>query len=135
MALPLARVLVLDGFDESREASTRELRKAGFDVVAVEEEDEAVAAVADAAARVDLVVLDVPVAEAAEAALALRRASSEAARPGPLTLIALVAPSDSRAVRESAHDSGIDYVLLRPCPPPALASHLRRLLAPRRRGG
>lgn len=134
MTLPLARVLVLDGFDESREASARELRRTGFDVVAVEEEDEAVAAVVDAAAGIDLVVLDVPLAEAQEAARAIRTAAGEAARRSPLTLLALVTPSDSRAIREAAHDSGIDFVLLRPCPPPALASHLRRLLAPRRRG-
>ena len=156
----VARVLLLDGYAESREASAAELRRAGFEVIAVEEEEQAVAAVAAAfasasaaacastrasarAARaaqsraididIDIVVLDVPLAEAREAAKALEEAAS-GIHPAPRrrpSVIALASPSDARPSREAAHASGIDYVLLRPCPPPALAKHLRRLHLPR----
>ncbi len=158
----VARVLLLDGYAESREASAAELRRAGFEVIAVEEEEQAVAAVAAAyasasaaasvsasvspsastrAARaaqsravdIDIVVLDVPLAEAREAAKALEEAAS-GIHPAPRrrpSVIALASPSDARPSREAAHASGVDYVLLRPCPPPALAKHLRRLHLPR----
>ena len=132
MPIPLARVLVLDGYEDSREASAKELRRAGFEVLAVEEEEQALAALAgaDAPPEIDIVVLDVPLPEAEEAARAIRSAARPPNHRLP-TVIALASPSDPRPIREAARASGIDYVLLRPCPPPDLAKHLRRLHLPR----
>ena len=132
MMMPRARVLVLDGYEESREASAAELRRAGFHVVAVEEEEQAIAVLTrvDPLMNFDLVVLDVPLPEAQEAATAIR-ATSSPSRERPPTVIALASPSLPRQMRESARASGIDYVLLRPCPPRDLAKHLRRLHLPR----
>jgi two-component system, OmpR family, response regulator MprA len=118
----MPRVLVIDGYEESRDASARELRVAGYDVIAVEEEEQAVGAIARA--TVDIVVLDLPLAEAEEAARALRAA---APRGRAMTLIALADPSSSRRTRDQARASGIDYFLLRPCPPPEIVKHLRRM--------
>ncbi|MBX3221945.1 MAG: hypothetical protein KF795_15620 [Labilithrix sp.] len=118
----MARVLVIDGYDESRDASARALRAAGHDVVALEEEDEALEALERGGA--DVVVLDLPLAEAEEAANAIRAAISSGAAPA---ILALVDPSSPRHLRESAHASGIDYFFLRPCPPQEIVKHLRRL--------
>jgi len=116
----MARVLLVDGYDESREAAASFLRAAGYDVIAVEEEADAVAAIAEA--EIDFVLLDLPLAEVEEAAAALR-----AARPGrSMTVIALVEPSSSRHMREVGHTSGIDYFFLRPCPPAEIVKHLKR---------
>ncbi|MBX3205346.1 MAG: hypothetical protein KF764_09765 [Labilithrix sp.] len=120
----MARVLVIDGYDESRDASARALRAAGHDVVALEEEDEALEALERGGA--DVVVLDLPLAEAEEAANAIRAAISSGA-PGAPAILALVDPSSPRHLREAAHASGIDYFFLRPCPPQEIVKHLRRL--------
>jgi CheY-like chemotaxis protein len=105
-------------------------------VIAVEEEEQALAALAevaiagDSTSDIDVIVLDVPLPEAQEAARAILSATESTGRHRP-TVIALASPTDPRPVREAAHASGIDYVLLRPCPAAELAKHLRRLHLPR----
>jgi DNA-binding response OmpR family regulator len=69
----MARLLLLDGYDESRDALTVHLRGAGYDVEAVAEEDDAVRALEREG--VDIVLLDLPLTEAEEAANALRGAA------------------------------------------------------------
>lgn len=120
----MTRLLLLDGYDESREASATHLRAAGYDVIAVEEEADAVAALTSAD-EIDFVLLDVPIAEAEEAASALR-AALPSGRPA-MKVIALVDPSVSRQLREAGHANGIDYFFLRPCPPAEMMKHLQRL--------
>jgi DNA-binding response OmpR family regulator len=117
----MPRVLLLDGYDESRDASARELRAAGYEVIDVQEEDEAVRALAEH--DIDIVLLDLPIAEAEEAANALRAA----AKGGEATMIALVEPLHSRRMRGEGHANGIDYFILRPCPPAEMVKHLRRM--------
>jgi response regulator RpfG family c-di-GMP phosphodiesterase len=115
-------VLLVDGYDESRDAMASHLREVGYEVVDVEEEDDAVETLRDT--HVDIVLLDLPMAEAEEAANALR----EAAPPARvMTVIALVDPTNSRRMREVGHASGIDYFFLRPCPPAEIVKHLKRL--------
>jgi DNA-binding response OmpR family regulator len=122
----MARVLLLDGYDESREAVATGLRAAGYDVIAFAEEDDAALALESTASReaVDVVLLDVPLAEAVEAAQVLR--TKLAGRSA--TIVAVVDPSDTRHTREAAHTAGVDYFFLRPCPPAEVVKQLRRLL-------
>jgi len=115
------RVLVLDGYDETRETSARELRDAGYDVIAAAEEEEAVRAFDGE--HVDVVLLDLPTEEAEEAAAVLRKS----ARGKALVVFAIVDPSHSRRRRDEGHARGVDYFLLRPCPPKEIIKHLRRL--------
>jgi CheY-like chemotaxis protein len=121
----MACVLVVDGYDESRAALSAELESSGYEVLAVAEEEEAVRALSTArkSSPVDVVILDLPLAEATEAAHALR-----AKRAGKtLTILAIVSPTDPRAARDAAHAEGVDYFVLRPCPPQAIVKQLRRL--------
>lgn len=113
----MSRVLVLDGFDESRESTIAVLQSAGFSVVGVAEEDEALAILAKG--EVDVVLLDLPIAESIEAAEAIR----EQCGPTSPRVVALIEITDER---ERARAAGIDFLILRPCPPPQLAKHLRR---------
>ena len=121
----MLRVLVVDGYDDSREALSTELLASGYDVVAVAEEEEAVLVLTKAKRKtaIDVVLLDLPLPEAIEAARALRdeRGGKD------LTIVAVVAPTDSRSAREAAHVEGVDYFVLRPCPPSAIVTQLRRL--------
>lgn len=121
----MACVLVVDGYDESRAALADELRAAGYEVLAVAEEDEAVRALTGArkTSPVDVVILDLPLSEASEAAHALRtkRGGKDA------TILAIVSPTDPRSARDAAHEQGVDYFVLRPCPPAAIVKQLRRL--------
>ncbi|MBX3258606.1 MAG: response regulator [Labilithrix sp.] len=119
----MTRVLVIDGYDPSRDASARALRDAGYDVIALEEEEAALAALKRGGA--DVVLLDLPLAEAEEAANAIREATGRGARSP--SIIALVDPSSSRQRREAGHASGIDYFFLRPCPPQEIVKHLLRM--------
>lgn len=115
----MLRVLVLDGFDESRERTLAVLRAAGYSVLGAAEEDEALAKVVKGA--VDLVVLDLPIGESIEAAAAIRgQCGSEVPK-----LLALIDPTDTEA-RAEARTAGIDFLILRPCPPAHLLKHLRR---------
>ncbi|MBN9164943.1 MAG: hypothetical protein J0I07_28530 [Myxococcales bacterium] len=118
----MTRVLVIDGYEESRNAAAHALRVAGYDVAAVEEEEEALAELAEGGA--DIVLLDLPLAEAEEAADAIRTATAGAQSP---SVFALVDPSSSRQARENGHTSGIDFFFLRPCPPAEIVKHLRRM--------
>jgi CheY-like chemotaxis protein len=120
----MQRVLVVDGYEESRVATARELDRAGFEVVAVEEEDDAVRAFGEAPP--DVVLLDLPLAEAEEAAGALRPLAATR-NTHPVAIVAIVDPTIPRRVREQARANGIDYFFLRPCPPPEIVKHLRRM--------
>lgn len=113
------RLLVIDGYDETRATLVDTLEAAGYDVVAAAEEDEGRAALE--ARAVDIVLLDLPAPELAEAAAALRATTHGATA----RLVALVDPAESRAMRERA--VGIDYFFLRPCPPAEVVKHLRRM--------
>jgi DNA-binding response OmpR family regulator len=115
-------VLVVDGFDDSREATAAELRASGHDVLAVAEEEEAVAATGSKS--VDVVLLDLPLAEVVDAVRTLR-AHPPTARS---RVVAVVHPTDSRDARDAARAAGIDYFFLRPCPPREVVKQLRRLL-------
>ncbi|MBX3233601.1 MAG: response regulator transcription factor [Labilithrix sp.] len=117
----MPRVLVLDGFDESRESTVGVLRSAGFSVVGAAEEDEALEALAKSG--VDLVLLDLPVAETIEAASAIR---SQCGATTP-KILAIIDPTDT-AEREGARAAGIDFLILRPCPPLQLVKQARRFL-------
>jgi DNA-binding response OmpR family regulator len=119
----MPRVLVVDGYDASRDASVRELRLAGFDVLGVEEEEEALRMLGEQPA--DIVLLDLPPSEAGEAANAIRAASATHGRA--ISVIAIVDPSTSREMRNEGRASGIDYFILRPCPPAEIVKHLRRM--------
>lgn len=122
----MTRVLVIDGYEESRNAAAHALRVAGYDVSAVEEEEEALAELARSSA--DIVLLDLPLAEAEEAADAIRTATTRAPSGSrPPSVFALVDPSSSRQARENGHASGIDFFFLRPCPPAEIVKHLRRM--------
>lgn len=115
----MARVLVLDGFDESRERTVTFLDRAGFVAVGVAEEDDALERIEREA--FDLVLLDLPLDESLEGAVAIR---DRAKAPGP-AILALLDPADG-ALRERARHAGIDFIILRPCPPSDLVKHLRR---------
>jgi DNA-binding response OmpR family regulator len=120
----MARLLLIDGYDESRDTSAKELRAAGYEVIAVTEEAEALAAVgALDAEALDFVVLDLPIAEAEEAAAAVRMVSTGR----NAIVVAVVDPTDSRRMRDEAHAKGIDYFFLRPCAPAEIVKQLRRI--------
>jgi CheY-like chemotaxis protein len=109
------RLLVVDGYDESRELTASRLREMGLDVTTAADEDDVPAP----APPFDVVLLDLPIAEVIEAAQALRSRGR--------AVIALAHTSDNRAAREAAHAAGVDYFVLRPCPPAELVKLFQRL--------
>lgn len=115
----MVAILIVDGYDESREVLVRHLRDAGYDAAGVADEDEAREWIA--ARPVDVIVLDLPIAELGGAAEALRRAARAS------VLVALIDPRDGRA-RADARARGVDFFVLRPCTPRALEAHVRRVL-------
>lgn len=115
----MAHVLVLDGFDETRERTVTVLERAGFSVSGVAEEDDALRMIETD--RFELVLLDLPLDETLEGAAAIRDRSQAP------TILALLDPTDA-AQRERARDAGIDFIVLRPCPPSELVKHLRRFV-------
>ena len=104
------RVLVVDGYDESRAAVERELGSAGYEVLAVAEEEEAVRALSSG--PVEIVLLDLPIAEASEAAQAIRASLRELGARA--RIVAFVGPGHPRERRDEAHAAGVDYFFLRP---------------------
>ena len=114
-------VLLLDGYDESRERTAAALHDAGFEVTQAAEEDEAMRALDHRPA--DIVIFDLPLDETEEAAVALRRSANGQAA----VFVALADPSFSRSRRDGGRAKGIDYFFLRPCPPAEIVKNLRRL--------
>jgi CheY-like chemotaxis protein len=111
------RLLVVDGYDESRETTASRLREMGLDVTTAADEDDV--RLDDAQPPFDVVLLDLPIAETTEAARALRSCAR--------AVVALAHTSDNRAAREAAHAAGVDYFVLRPCPPAELMKLFQRL--------
>jgi DNA-binding response OmpR family regulator len=111
----MTKLLVVDGFDESRDAVASKLRAMGFDVTTAADEDD----VAADAPPFDIAILDLPIAETMEAAQALRSRAR--------AIIALAHTHDSRPAREAGHAAGVDYYVLRPCPPAELVKLFQRL--------
>lgn len=118
----VACILVVDSFDPTRAVTADALRRNGFTVHDVADDDEAASLLA--AEAVDLVLLDLPLEDPIELAAEIRRGTG--ARPGP-RIFALV---DRAATpqRGRARQAGVDFFLLRPCPPVALLKHLSRML-------
>jgi len=117
----MLRVLVVDGYDESRLACAKELRAAGYDVMLAVEEEEALEVLARS--EIDFVLLDLPIDEAEETANAVKSTT----RGQRATVIALVAPAGARRLRNGPRATTIDYFFLRPCPPSEIVKHLRRM--------
>ena len=118
----MLRILVIDGFDESRAETVSALKAARYDVEAVTDDDEALTHLSSAA--VDVVLFDLPMAEVVEAAAIIRR--SIGGREARLVALSDRADIPQRAL---ARAEGVDFFILRPCPPAALVAHVRRLLA------
>jgi len=118
----VARILVVDSFDPTRAVTADALRQNGFTVHDVADDDEAAFLLAREV--VDLVLLDLPLEDTIEVAAAIRRGTT--AGPGP-KIFALVDRA-ATAQRGRARRAGVEFFLLRPCPPAALLEHLSRML-------
>lgn len=116
----MPRVIVLDGFDDSRKSTVDALVAAGFDATGFAEEDDVFEGLRQDGA--DVVLLDVPIDEAIEAAESIRRA--EHSSP---TLLALLNPDEGKR-RPQARAAGIDFCVQRPCPAEELVKHVRRFV-------
>lgn len=115
------RILLIDSFDPTRAVTAQALRENGFIVDDVADEDEAAPLLA--VEVVDLVLLDLPLEDTIDAARLIQRGATDAATPKIHALIDRAATTQ----RGRARQAGVDFFLLRPCPPTALLRHLSRV--------
>lgn len=123
----IARVLLIDGDDGTRQLHTEFLRSAGFDVIAVS--DAHVAIAFTLASQIDVVVTDTKphgIIDGMDVARRLRGAGGTRRVP----IVVLTAADDDEG-RAKARAVGCSVILERRCQPAALASEIRRLVAER----
>ena len=108
------RVLVVDDYDDSRDALVAGLTAAGFVARGVEEE---AATAAAAEFEPHVVILDLPIVDLVEIAGSLRATGAK--------IVALVDRTEPR--RSDARAAGVDFFVLRPCAPRDVAAVCRRL--------
>jgi CheY-like chemotaxis protein len=124
-----AYVLVVDGYDATREALVLALERGGIHARGAGEEEDAIRAVGEHPG-VSAILLDLPLSESVEAACALRALPVVTAAT---IVIALIDPSRATGrERDAARAQGIDYFFLRPCPPAEIIKQLQRLSVRRR---
>lgn len=115
----MVRALVVDGYDETRDALLTELRRRGFNADGAADEDGV------PRGTFDVVIMDAPAAELEEIACSLR------ARFPSAVVIALIDRNDV-TTRARGRAAGVDAFLLRPCPPHAIVRRAIVLLDSRR---
>jgi CheY-like chemotaxis protein len=117
-------VLIVEDQPELRQLYAHQLTISGFDVI---EAENGAAALADTAAHApDVILMDLslPIVDGWEAT---RRLKADH-RTAHIPVVALTA-HDGAGELERATDAGCDWFVPKPCPPDALISEVRRVLA------
>ena len=117
-------VLLVEDQSELRQMYVQELELSGFDVIQAENGAQAVTNTA--AHRPDVVLMDLslPVLDGWEATRRLKNDS----RTSHIPVVALTA-HDASGELQRATSAGCDWFVPKPCPPDALITEIRRVLA------
>ena len=117
-------ILIVEDQSELRQLYAYQLTISGFDVIEAEDGAAALADTATHAPDVVLMDLSLPIVDGWEAT---RRLKADQ-RTAHIPVVALTA-HDGSGELERATDAGCDWFVPKPCPPDALVSGVRRVLA------
>jgi len=117
-------ILIVEDQADLRQLYAHQLTISGFDVIEAENGAEAVALTTQDAPDVVLMDLSLPIVDGWEAT---RRLKSDH-RTAHIPVVALTA-HDGAGELEQATSAGCDWFVPKPCPPDALISEVRRVLA------
>jgi CheY-like chemotaxis protein len=117
-------VLIVEDQSELRRLYAQQLAISGFDVIEAENGADAVAHTASHAPDVILMDLSLPVVDGWEAT---RRLKADQ-RTAHIPVVALTAHDGSGELQRATR-AGCDWFVPKPCPPDALISEVRRVLA------
>lgn len=117
-------ILIVEDQTELRQLYAQQLTISGFDVIEAGNGEDAVASTAARMPDVVLMDLSLPVVDGWEAT---RRLKSDA-RTAHIPVVALTA-HDGSGELQRATNAGCDWLVPKPCPPDALLTEVRRVLA------
>ena len=117
-------VLIVEDQSELRQLYAQQLSISGFDVIEAENGADAVAHTASHAPDVILMDLSLPIVDGWEAT---RRLKADH-RTAHIPVVALTAHDGSGELQRATR-AGCDWFVPKPCPPDALISEVRRVLA------
>jgi len=117
-------ILIVEDQHELRQLYVQELSLSGFDVIEAANGADAIAHTASHAPDVVLMDLSLPIVDGWEAT---RRLKSDG-RTAHIPIVALTA-HDGSGELQRATNAGCDWFVPKPCPPEALVTELRRVLA------
>jgi CheY-like chemotaxis protein len=117
-------VLLVEDQSELRQMYVQELELSGFDVIEAENGADAVTNTAVHCPDVVLMDLSLPVLDGWEATRRLKNDS----RTSHIPVVALTA-HDGSGELQRATSAGCDWLVPKPCPPDALITEIRRVLA------
>lgn len=117
-------ILIVEDQSELRRLYAQQLVLSGFDVVEAANGEDAIACTASHAPDVVLMDLSLPVVDGWEAT---RRLKSDS-RTAHIPVVALTA-HDGSGELQRATSAGCDWFVPKPCPPEALITEVRRVLA------
>lgn len=122
--LPL--VLIVEDQEELRRLYAQQLAMSGFDVMEAGNGEDAIAMVHHGSRYPDVVLMDLslPVIDGWEATRRLKRDE----RTAHIPVVALTA-HDTSGELQRATSAGCDWFVPKPCPPDALITEIRRVLA------
>src|SRR3954452_1654547 len=119
-------VLIVEDQHDLRQLYAQELSLCGFDVIEAENGADAIAHTTSHVPDVVLMDLSLPVVDGWEAT---RRLKSDR-RTAHIPVVALTAHDGSGELQRATH-AGCDWFVPKPCPPDALITEVRRVLAGR----
>ena len=119
-------VLLVEDQSDLRQLYAQELAFSGFDVIEAENGEDAIARTSSDAPDVVLMDLSLPVIDGWEAT---RRLKSDS-RTAHIPIVALTAHDGSGELQRATR-AGCDRFVPKPCPPDALITEVRRVLAAR----
>ena len=119
-------VLLVEDQSDLRQLYAQELAFSGFDVIEAENGEDAIARTSSAVPDVVLMDLSLPVIDGWEATRRLKNDS----RTAHIPIVALTAHDGSGELQRATR-AGCDWFVPKPCPPDALITEVRRVLAAR----
>jgi two-component system cell cycle response regulator DivK len=119
-------VLLVEDQSDLRQLYAQELAFSGFDVIEAENGADAIARTSTAVPDVVLMDLSLPVVDGWEATRRLKNDS----RTAHIPIVALTAHDGSGELQRATR-AGCDWFVPKPCPPDALITEVRRVLAAR----
>jgi CheY-like chemotaxis protein len=117
-------VLIVEDQPDLRQLYVQQMTMSGFDVIEADNGAEAITRTGSSLPDVVLMDLSLPIVDGWEAT---RRLKSDA-RTAHIPIVALTA-HDGSGELQRATDAGCDWFVPKPCPPDALITEIRRVLA------